>query len=140
MRVLLDTCVLTEIRHPKGNPQVRAFVESLEPESTFISVITLGELTNGVALLESGPRRDALVFWHLALEQRFEANILPIDAETARIWGNLSASARRQGNVIPASGGLTAATGRRFDLEVVTRNTRVFQATGARVIDPWAHR
>ncbi|MBT9587060.1 PIN domain-containing protein [bacterium] len=65
------------------------------------------------------------------------ARILPIDAEVARHWGNLTAKAQLRGILIPASDGLMAATALRHGLCVVTRNTRHFAASGAQIFDPW---
>jgi toxin FitB len=88
VRVLLDTCVLSEIQRPRGDPGVRARVEELEPARLFLSVVTVGELAKGIALLPAGARKRELSSWLLGLEQRFAAAILPVDAETARLWGS----------------------------------------------------
>ena len=52
MNILLDTCVLAELRHPKGDPSIREAVYKFEDKSLFISVITLGEISKGISLLE----------------------------------------------------------------------------------------
>ena len=137
VRVLLDTCVLSELRRPQGEPRVRARVEELDPDQLFLSVVTVGELTKGIALLPVGERRRQLSSWLLGLERRFAAQILPVDTEVARIWGELTAYAQTQGSQIPAGDGLIAATARRQGLHVMTRNTKHFAATGALIIDPW---
>jgi predicted nucleic acid-binding protein len=116
---------------------VRAHVEALDPDHTFVSVITVGELTKGVALLAAGERQRQLAAWLLGLERRFAGQILPIDTEVARLWGELTAQAQTQGLQIPASDGLIAATARRHGLHVMTRNTKHFAATGVFIVDPW---
>jgi predicted nucleic acid-binding protein len=136
--VLLDTCVLSELQRLQGNLRVRARVEALDPERLFLSVVTIGELAKGIALLATGARKRELSAWLLGLEQRFTAAILPVDVEAARVWGELTAHAQAQGIQIPASDGLIAATALRHGLHVMTRNTKHFAATGALVIDPWA--
>ncbi len=138
VRVLLDTCVLSEVHRPQGNPRVRAHVEALDPTRLFVSVVSVGELAKGIALLPAGARKRELASWLLGLEQRFADAILPVDAETARVWGELTAHAQTRGIQIPASDGLIAATALRHGLHVMTRNTRHFAATGALIIDPWA--
>ena len=60
-----------------------------------------------------------------------------MDAETARIWGEITAKAQKKGVIIPATDGLLAATASRHGLHVITRNTRHFEASGAIVIDSW---
>jgi hypothetical protein len=34
-----DTCVISELRHPKGNPRVRRAVDALKEEGLFISAL-----------------------------------------------------------------------------------------------------
>jgi predicted nucleic acid-binding protein len=137
MRVLLDTCVLAEIRHPEGKPAVKSAVRGLPDEELYLSVLTVGEIVKGVALLPASRRKSGLLSWLVVLEEEFRGRILGVDLETGRIWGELAARARKSGVVIPATDGLIAATALRHGLHVMTRNTRHFEATGALVIDPW---
>jgi len=44
MAWLLDTNVLSELRRPRPEPKVLAFVEKLVLEETYVSVVTLAEL------------------------------------------------------------------------------------------------
>jgi len=133
----LDTCVLSELRRPGADPRVRSRVDELDPAHLFVRVITIGELTTGIALLPAGERQRELASWLLGLERRFASQILPIDAEVARQWGELTALAQARGSQIPAGDGLIAATARRLGLRVMTRTTKHFVATGALIIDPW---
>ncbi len=137
MRVLLDTCVISEIRHPQGHTAVKQAVASLRDDDTFLSVITLGELTSGVLRLDDSARRRELAAWLDGMERHYTARILGIDSETARLWGELSANAKRQGTPVPVSDGLIAATARQHGLHVMTRNVRDFTATGALIVNPW---
>jgi len=137
VRVLLDTCVLSELQRPQGSPQVRAQVEDLDPEQLYLSVITIGELSKGIARLPISARKRQLSSWLMGLEQRFGEQILPIDTEVARRWGELTARAQSEGVPTPVSDGLIAATALRHGLHVMTRNTRHFAASGVAIIDPW---
>lgn len=137
MRVLLDTCVLAEIRHPQGRPEVKRKIAGFHDDSMFLSVLTIGEIHKGVSLLSPGKKRTALLEWLNGLEQNFETRILPVDCEVARLWGDLTARAQSRGVVISAADGLIAATALRHGLTVVTRNLRHFNSTGAAVFDPW---
>ena len=135
--VLLDTCVISELRRTDGDSRVHQHMAELDSNNLFLSVITLGELTKGIALLPEGRRRQELALWLLGLEEQFAEQILPVDRDVARAWGEITARARMQGIQIPASDGLVAATALRRGLHVMTRNTRHFAATGALIIDPW---
>ena len=88
MSVLLDTYVLSELRHPKGNPDVRRAVEALDSENLFLSIITTGEIRKCIALLTDSRRKRGLQEWFLTL-QRFHADrVLSIDLETAKSGEN----------------------------------------------------
>ena len=60
MNALLDTCVVSEVQRPRCNPRVRAQVDAIPDEQLFLSVVTLGELVKGVALLDEGKRKREL--------------------------------------------------------------------------------
>lgn len=137
MRALLDTCTLAEVRKPDGNESVKSAVRELPDEDLFLSVLSVGEIVKGIALLASGKKKTALSTWLATLEQQFAERILGLDVETGRIWGELTARAQKKGVIIPASDGLLAATALRHGLHVMTRNTKHFEASGALILDPW---
>jgi predicted nucleic acid-binding protein len=137
VKSLLDTCTVAEIRRPNGNPAVKAAVAELLDSDLHLSVITIGEIAKGIALLVNGKKKKALATWLVGLEVQFADRIVPVDIETARIWGEMTARAQKSGVVIPAADGLLAATALRHGLHVITRNTKHFEASGALIIDPW---
>ena len=137
MRVLLDTCVLSELRRPNVNESVRTAVEVLDSDDLFISVVSMGEIIKGISLLDNGKRKQELQYWVQTLEKDYTERLLPVDLETTRIWGELTATAQSIGRIIPASDGLIAATARRHGLHVMTRNVDDFAPTGAMIINPW---
>ncbi len=138
MRVLLDTCVLSELRHPKGDAGVRRTVDAFDSESLFVSVLSIGEIAKGIALLKESQNKRALQIWLQMLERHYGDRLLPIDLETSRIWGELTAAAQRVGRTVPAGDGLIAATARRHGLHVMTRNIADFEPTGVLLLNPWA--
>ncbi len=138
MRVLLDTCVLSELRRPEGYPGVRQAVEAIKDEDLFISVISIGEISKGIALLNDSRRRRALEAWLYTLEHDYGDRLLPLDVEICRIWGGLTARAQKAGRVVHATDGLLAATALRHGLRVMTRNTTDFEPTGVLLVNPWA--
>ena len=137
MRVLLDTSALSELRRPKGHAGVRQAVEALDPEELFVSVLSVGEIVKGIALLKESRRRNALQSWLQTLERAYADRLLPVDLETSHIWGEITAAARKAGRIIPAGDGLIAATARRHGLHVMTRNTADFEPTGVLLLNPW---
>ncbi len=137
MRALLDTCVISEIVRRGGAQRVKDRVAALSPADVFLSVVTIGEMTRGVALLPVGKKRKALALALLQLEQLYEEQILSIDTDTARIWGELDVARQRAGLSRSVADGLIAATAKRHGLHVVTRNVRDFEGCGVLAMNPW---
>ena len=102
-----------------------------------MSVLTVGELVKGISVLDAGKRKDGLSRWLLSIEKEYADRIIPVDAETSRIWGELTANAQKRGKTVSVPDGLIAATAIRHGLHVMTRNVADFQETGAMLINPW---
>ena len=137
MRILLDTCVLSELRGPRGHGGVRQAIEACESADLYVSVVSIGEITKGIALLKEGRKKRELQTWLDALERDYADRVLPIDVETSRIWGELAAVAQKAGRRLSASDGLIAATARRYGLRVMTRNVADFEPAGVLLLNPW---
>lgn len=137
MSYLLDTNVLSELRRKVPHPGVVGWV-ALRPASTlFLSVLSLGEIRNGVEGLADAERRRALADWLEAdLPAFFLGRLLPVDAPVADRWGRLLAAASRP---LPAIDSLLAATALHHDLTLVTRNVRDFEGLGVGLVNPWDH-
>ena len=134
--ILVDTCVISEVRHPNANPAVVASFRALAPEEVFFSVITIGEIAAGVARV-GGNRAASLEQWLDGLVTQFNDRILGIDSQTARQWGELTAIRRAMGEPLPAADGLIAATARQHNLPIMTRNVADFDGCGLSIINPW---
>jgi len=137
VRVLLDTCVISELRKPDGNENVKRNILEIPDDNLYISVVSIGEITKGVLCLGDGKNKRALQSWLRSLERLYGDRVLAIDLETVQIWGELTAYAQKGGVTVPAMDGLIAATARRHGLHVATRNTGDFDHTGAMLFNPW---
>lgn len=137
MRFLLDTCVLSEIRHPSGNERVKDTIAQIGDEFLFLSVLTIGEVAKGIDLLPQGKKRSQLMSWLNKLQLDFGEQLLPIDSNISSIWGTVTAKLQREGIVLPAVDGLIAATALHHGMHFVTRNTRHVEASGVLLLDPW---
>lgn len=139
MRLLLDTNVLSEVTKPSPDEGVLRWIHGLDEDRTFISIVSIAEIRRGVALMDSGRKRDALGEW-LAhdLPQRFENRIIPVEGAVALAWGDLMALAKQSGRGLASMDGLIAATAVAHQLTLATRNTKDFEGFGVDIINPWA--
>jgi predicted nucleic acid-binding protein len=139
LNILLDTNVLSEVTRPAPSARVLDWLHGLDEDRTFISAVSLAEIRRGVALMDSGRKRDALAIWlEQDLPQRFAGRILPVDESVAIGWGDLMAEAKRRGRGLASMDGLIAATAIAHDLTLATRNVRDFDGLVPRLFDPWA--
>ena len=57
MGFLIDTCALSELTKPKPSRLVLDWFDAAKPETLFISVLTLGEIREGIEKMDGGRRR-----------------------------------------------------------------------------------
>ncbi|GAB4496993.1 MAG: type II toxin-antitoxin system VapC family toxin [Anaerolineales bacterium] len=138
MKYLLDTSVVSELISEFPSASVTRFVDSLDQEDMFLSVITVGEIAKGIERLPNSQRKQELKKWlYEGLLVRFEGNIIPLDAEIFIRWGELSAKFERIGVVRSALDSLIAATVLAHRLVLVTTNESDFEHTGVEIVNPW---
>jgi toxin FitB len=137
MRVLLDTCVLSELHRETGLSLVRDALASLADDDIYLSVLSVGELTKGITLLPESRRKTDLTAWLFSLQQQYAKRILPITSDITSIWGSITATVQSKGIALPAVDGLLAAMALRHGLYVMTRNVKDFKETGVMLLNPW---
>lgn len=138
MRLLLDTNVLSEVTRPAPDARVLNWLDGLDEDRSFISVVSIAEIRRGVALMDEGRKREALAEWLARdLPQRFEQRVLPVDEPVALAWGDLMGLAKRRGRGLSSMDGLIAATAIARELTLATRNTKDFEGFGLELFDPW---
>ncbi|MDB9372300.1 type II toxin-antitoxin system VapC family toxin [Nodularia sphaerocarpa] len=138
MTYLLDTCLISEIIAKQPNQQVLNWLDAQVPETLYLSVITIGEITKGISKLTTSKRKESLTTWlNETLPNRFEHRILGIDVSTMVLWGNLVGQLEQNGRPLPAMDSLIAAIALQNSLSLVTRNEKDFAGTGVVIINPW---
>jgi toxin FitB len=132
---LVDTNAISELRKGnKADPGVRAFLKANE-DSLFLPVQVIGELSFGVESLKRKgdlPQAERVQKWLDLVLDTFEGKILSFDQACALTWGRLR-SANDQ-NLLDKQ---IAAMALIYDLTIVTRNTRHYDGTGVRVVNPF---
>ncbi|MDB5575741.1 MAG: nucleic acid-binding protein contains domain [Bradyrhizobium sp.] len=135
---LLDTNVISELRKPRPNPAVLAFVASQSEEDLFISEVTFAEIRFGIEQLGDPERRASIVAWlDHTLRPLFDGRTLAISEDIVLRWRLQLESGRRSGHTFGQLDLFIAATSAENDLIVVSRDTSHFIAAGVPVLDPW---
>ena len=131
---LVDTNVVSELRKPRPDRLVVAWLRRTSDRDLFLSAVTIGELQAGVEQLRltDADRAAAIEAWVDQIATVW--NVLPMDAQAFRCWGLLM---RGQPGALIADA-MIAATARVRRLTVVTRNVRDFERLGCPALDPFA--
>jgi predicted nucleic acid-binding protein len=137
MSFLLDTNAVSEWMKPRPNPGLTAWMEGIDEDRVFLSVVTLVELRYGIERLPVGKKRKRLEDWlDQELPVRFEERILGIDSTIAHACGRIVARREMLGRSVGAMDALLAATAEVHRLTVITRNDSDFGGV-ARCLNPW---
>jgi predicted nucleic acid-binding protein len=135
---LLDTCVVSELMRPAPAASVSAWLDAYAHRPVYLSVLTVGELAQGIAKLRESSRRTALTDWlHNTVLPNYQGRVLGVDGAVALRWGALRGDFMRLGRTPPVIDSMLAATALSHGLTLATRNTRDFEAFGVAVINPW---
>ena len=137
---LLDTNVVSELARPKPNERVLDWLRSLSPERTFVSVLTLAEIDQGIEAVPSDdPRRNQYEFFRNRVEADFAGRVLSLEDEILRLWGVISGRYRlANGGRAPVIDTLLVATAQYQRLHLATRNVKDVRRLGWSVFDPWS--
>lgn len=135
---ILDTNVISQFAKRQPNSGVIAFMKKAKQEKSplYLSVLTIGEINKGIAKLarhNDHQQSDRLKRWLEQLTVDFSDFLLPIDADTSVIWGEVLA-ATDDTNAIDK---LIAATALQYDLTLITRNIDHVMDTGAKCANPF---
>ena len=135
---LLDTNVLSELRRPRPNPRVRAFVAAQPLEALFVSAVTLAEIRYGIEVVGDPIRRAELNDW-LAHKVRpmFNQRVLEVSEDVMFKWRLLVEEGRKAGHTFSQPDLIIAATALHHGLTVVTRDTGDYALARVALVNPW---
>ena len=138
MKFLLDTCVLSEFIRKKPSSKLIYWISTKDEADLYLSVLTLGELQQGISKLADSKRKLSLQSWlDNDVTKRFDNRIISIDRDIIDRWGRLQGTGMRQGRNFPVIDSLLAATAITHGMTVVTRNVNDLKETGASIRNPW---
>jgi len=134
---LVDTDLLSERARRQPDPEVLKWLEENASE-IYTSSHVIGEVQAGISLLPEGSRRRALQAWLNRLVEAMEGRVLNFNASVATVWGRQEAEFTQKGCLMPMPDSFIAATARRHNLTIATRNTADYRRPGLKVFNPVA--
>ncbi|HJS90556.1 MAG TPA: type II toxin-antitoxin system VapC family toxin [Steroidobacteraceae bacterium] len=135
---LLDTNVISELRRPKPDDNVAAFVRAQPLETLHISVVTLAEIRFGIELLPEATRRSALNDWLThKVRPMFGQRVLAITEDIMLKWRLMVEEGRKSGHTFSQPDLIIAATAQHHGLTVVSRDTKEYVIARVEVFNPW---
>ena len=140
-RYLVDTNVIS-VTAPTTAVRRSELMEWMDSHSPdlFLSAVTVAEIAEGIAKAERvGAKQKAsnLSAWLRAVLHLYGDRVLPFDSPTAEIAGALADLARGRGQSPGFADIAIAATARRHDLTILSRNVRHFAPMDVAVVDPF---
>jgi predicted nucleic acid-binding protein len=138
IRYLLDTNVISELRRPRPDQGVIAFVAAQPLEMLHISVITIAEIRFGIERVADAGRRTELTAWLThTVRPMFAQRILPVSEDVMLTWRLLVEQGRKSGHTFSQPDLIIAATAAQYGLTVVSRDDSEFQRARVPIINPW---
>lgn len=134
MIYLVDANVLSEPTKQTADNRVVAWLDANE-SNLIVDSIIIGELRIGILALPRGRKRARLEQWYESVVETIEC--IAWDATISQRWAALVVELKRKGETVPLLDGMIAATALQHDLIVATRNTRDFQKTGVKTLNPF---
>ncbi len=138
MSLLLDTNILSELNKKIPEPKVVTWFQTQKLSDCYLSVITLGEIEQGIEASRDAVKAANLRKWlEAVIKPRFSGRVLPIDELVIQRWGKLMGNAQKQGQPLPAIDTMIAATALEHDFTLVTRNVVDMNRVPVKIFNPW---
>jgi len=139
MVIVIDTNLVSELTRLRPEPRVVAWFDAQVHGELWTTAVNVAEILEGVGRLPPGHRRSELATQTTRiLEVLFDDRVAVFDVAAAATYARVSEERRRAGRPVAA-----------LDLQIVaialahgadglaTRNTKDFEGSGLRLIDPW---
>ena len=136
---LLDTNVLSELRRPKPEAKVIAFVAAQPLDLLYVSAVTLAEIRFGIERVDDATRRAELGDWLIhKVRPMFDQRTLTVSEDVMFKWRLLVEDGRKSRHTYSQPDLIIAATALHHGLTIVSRDTRDYERARVPVLNPWA--
>jgi toxin FitB len=137
--IVLDTNVVSAMMRRDVDTKIRDWLDSLPPESIWVTTITIFEVRFGIEVLSKGRRRQQLEDDFVqTIAEDFQGRVLDLDQAAAQTAASLRAQRRLRGRPIEMRDTLIAGIVLSRRAELATRNVRHFCDLEISLVDPWA--
>ncbi len=135
---LLDTNVISELRKPRPQARVLAFIAAQPLELLFVSAVTFAEIRYGIETATSAMRRAELNDWLThKVRPMFDRRVLAVSEDVMFKWRLLVEDGRRAGHTFSQPDLIIAATAIHHGLTVVTRDSTEYERARVPLFNPW---
>ena len=135
---LLDTNILSELRRPKPERKVVAFITEQPLEDLFVSAVTFAEIRFGIETVASVTRRAELNDWLThKVRPMFAQRALAVTEDIMIKWRLLVEDGRKVGHTFSQPDLIIAATALHHGLTVVSRDESDYEQARVPIFNPW---
>lgn len=136
---LLDTNILSELRRPRPERKVLAFVTAQPLDLLYVSAVTFAEIRFGIERVADAGRRAELNDWLAhTVRPMFEQRVFALTEDIMLKWQLLLEDGRKVGHTFSQPDLMIAATALHHGLTVVSRDVSEYQKARAPVFNPWS--
>ena len=130
--------MLSELRRPRPERKVVAFIEAQPAELLYVSAVTFAEIRFGIEMVKDPGRRAELNDWLThQVRPMFGRRMLDITEDIMLKWRVLLEQGRRIGHTFSQPDLIIASTALHHGLTVVTRDRNDYDRARVPVLNPW---
>jgi toxin FitB len=138
MNWLLDTNVISELRKLRPHENVLTWYRSVNVNQMHTSTLNIAELVYGAEIQKDLIKRRELLRWiDEDVRRLLSGRIKEISENVLVRWRIVTRETEIKKEQGPATDLLIAAAALEYQLQVVTRDTNPFIATGVPTFNPW---
>ncbi len=135
---LLDTNILSELRRPKPDRKVVAFIAAQPLDRLYVSAVTLAEIRFGIEVAACAIRRAELMDWLThRVRPMFDQRVLAISEDIMLKWRLLVEDGRKARHTFSQPDLIIAATALHHGMTIVTRDVGDYARARAPMFNPW---